>query len=58
MADQELSGSPAVNPKPGNVQIKDSAIHHKNLGSKTVREIIDESINDDTDPSASDTQAD
>lgn len=55
---QEVSGSPEVNPKPQAIKVKDSAIHWKKIPTDTVPEIIRKSQDDDTDPSATDLQAD
>lgn len=57
-SDQQVSGSTQINPTPKNIPIKNSAIHHKDLGSKTIREIINESIQDDVDPEATESKAD
>lgn len=56
--DQQVTGSTQVNPSPENVKIKDSAIHWKKIPTDTIPEIIRKSQDDDTDPSASDLQAD
>lgn len=55
---QQVSGSTQVNPTPQTIPIKDSAIHHKDLGSKPVKEIIQENNQADTDPEPVELQPD
>lgn len=55
---QQVSGSNQVNPSPKNIPIKDSAIHWQDLGSKPVKQIIQDNNQADTDPEPVDLQPD
>lgn len=54
VANKELSGSPAINPSPRSIKVKDRAVHVKKVSALKVRDVIGNSNNNPTRPLATD----